>query len=111
MLENDFHQLPTDREHRVQRGHRFLKNHADFVATDLTDFLPGQLHYILRFIQNRSPHDSPRRIWNKTHNAQSSNALAGSGFADQPDDLARMNIKTYAVYSLGDSGFGLKVSS
>jgi hypothetical protein len=32
VLQVHLHQLKTDREDRVQRCHRLLKNHADFVA-------------------------------------------------------------------------------
>src|SRR5438477_13080333 len=42
MLLDGFGNLPPDRQHRVQRGHRLLKDHADVAAPHLADLLLGQ---------------------------------------------------------------------
>ena len=35
--------LPVDRQHRVERGHRVLEDHRDVVATNRPDLIVGQL--------------------------------------------------------------------
>ena len=46
MLLEGLGDLPADRQHRVQRGHRLLKDHADVAAAHLAHLLVGKLQQV-----------------------------------------------------------------
>ena len=46
MLFESFGDLPADRQDRVQRGHRLLKDHADIAAAHLADLLVRKLQQV-----------------------------------------------------------------
>ena len=106
VLEHHFHDLHTDREHRIQRSHRLLEDHADLFAADVADLVPGELQQIPPFIKDGAAGNFAWRIRYEPQNAERGHALAGSGLANKTKNLAGINIEVDAIDGLGRSGFG-----
>ena len=65
-----FRNLLTTFNDRIQRSHRFLKNHGYFIAPDILHLLLRNLHQVLSLIENFSLGNLSRRIRNKLHNSK-----------------------------------------
>ena len=105
MLQHHFHDLHADGEHRVQRSHRLLKDHADLVAANLPHLFPRQLQQIPPFIKDGAANDLARRIRYQPQDAQRRDALSRAGLADQAHDFAWHDVEADAVNSLCHAGF------
>ncbi len=94
-----FHQLSTHLERWVQDGDRLLEDEADVLATDLlplalgdrSDITPVELH---------GPAREAPGCGGQTQRRQHRHALAGSGFADDAERLARHHGERNAVQDL-----------
>ena len=60
VLQDHLHDLHADREHGIQRRHRLLEDHADFVSANLSNVFPGQLEQILSLVDDRAADDFSR---------------------------------------------------
>src|SRR5215475_9599603 len=60
--------LIANREHRIERGHRFLENHGNIVATDTTHLRWGEGQQIRPFKKNLPVNDFTWGIWDKAQN-------------------------------------------
>ena len=80
-------ELAPDREHRVQRGHRLLEDHADLAAPHVTHRLFGELQEIAALEQDLATDDPARGPGDEPHDAQRADALAAARF---PDDAQRL---------------------
>ncbi|MNI33957.1 hypothetical protein D3C73_879280 [compost metagenome] len=87
MKPGGFGNLPANLEHRIQRGHRLLKNHRNPVAADTPYFLHRHLQHILAFktdLPGGNPADPLRQ---QLHDRQRGDAFAAAGFADDAQRL------------------------
>ena len=92
-----FVDLPADRHHRVERGHRLLKDHRHAGGAQLPqapvaeaeDFLADQLYAAAGGHQ--------RTFLQQPHHRQRCHRLAGAAFADQAERLGFANLQRDAV--------------
>src|SRR5439155_23996094 len=108
MQPDRFGDLLADCEHRVERGHRFLKNHGDLSA-------PNGLHRRRRgraqsdAITSRTREherarcDAAAAMLDETHQRQRRHRLARPGLADDGDGFAMADAKRYAAHGLHDA--------
>ncbi|EMD28667.1 hypothetical protein C791_0291 [Amycolatopsis azurea DSM 43854] len=87
MSADRFDQLLPDREHRIQRAHRFLEDHADLVAPDGAQFVRRQRVEIATGQQRPAGDLGFRR--QQPEQGQRGDRLARAGFPHHRDDLAR----------------------
>ena len=88
----DFGDLLTDREQRIQRRHRLLKDHRDVLATDRTHFLLGNREQVgACAVSFKSGRAAAARVHRQSQQAQRSDRLAGTRLADQRQLLAARN--------------------
>src|SRR5271170_1874948 len=69
-------------EDRIQRSHRFLKDHRDLVAADSAHSRLAESQEISTLKANRAADDASRRRWYEAQNGERGDALAAAGFAD-----------------------------
>src|SRR6266404_7645139 len=89
--------LVANREDRIERRHRLLKNHRDLVAAYLAHRFVVELQEIPPAIDNFTADDFSRRRLDETHDRQRGHALAATRFADQAESFALADLETYAV--------------
>src|SRR5690606_32925502 len=82
-----FHDLLADREHRVQRAHGLLENHADLVAANSPPFARGHGQQ-LATIEFDAAHQATGTLRQKTQYGQARDGLAAAALAYEPDALA-----------------------
>ena len=92
--------LVADGLHRVQRGHRFLEDHADAAAPHPAHLGLGQLQQVASVQPDGSLYARDPFL-QEPHDRQRSDAFAGAGFADQRQRLARPDLEAHAL----DHGF------
>ena len=92
MQPQHFGDLESDRQHRVQRGHRLLEDHRDLVAPDAARLGFGQRKQLLsaQFGAAFDPAAAARR---EPHDGQRGDAFSGAGFAHHGDRLLRIDRK------------------
>ena len=91
-----FGNLLANREDRIQRGHRILKDHRDVVTTHGAHLGIRKLQQIAVFEKNLAGDDLSRRR-NQTHDRKRRDRLAATAFAHQPQQLAAIEIETDAI--------------
>ncbi len=106
---NGFGNLPADGEHRVETGHRLLKNHGDIVAAHLAHFTNRQLEQVLSMEQNLAADNFARRGLHQPHDGQRSDAFAAARFAHDAQRLSFFDGKGDVVDSLDDTVFGVEI--
>ena len=80
--------LPSDRQHRVERGHRLLENHADVTAAHLADLFLGEPQQVAPGKDDLAFGDAPRRIRDQAQERKRAGGLARAAFPDDRDRLA-----------------------
>ncbi len=70
MLLQGFGDLPADRQHRVQRSHRLLKDHADVAAAHPAHLLFGEAHQVAAIKQHLAAGDPAGRVGNEAQDRQ-----------------------------------------
>src|SRR6185295_10988549 len=108
-MQNHFHDLLSNREYWIQRGHWLLKDHADLAAANLADFFPGQGQQFPSLELNRPADNLAGRIRNQAKNTQGGDALPGPGFTDETHDFTGHDIEADSIDRLGDAGLGMEV--
>ena len=103
-----FGNLRTDREHRVQGGHRLLKDHGHFRAAQMLQFrLIGMTqvnHAAVAAAQfDGAVDDLAAAVFDKTHYREGGNGLAGSRFAYQRKGLAGADGEGFIDYCRGSA--------
>ena len=101
--------LPLDRQHRVQRRHRLLKDHADLAAADLAHLLLGQLQQVAAVEPDFAPGDPSRRVRDQPQHRHRGDRFAGPAFADHRHGLAGIHRIRDAVDRAYDTGAGAKL--
>ncbi|MNI08007.1 hypothetical protein D3C73_610300 [compost metagenome] len=94
MLTQHFGDLLTDLQDRVERGHRFLKDHADTVAANFLHVLErdGQKFLALEFNLAGHAGVSGRQ---QAHDRHGRDAFAGAGFADDGNGFLRCDVEAH----------------
>src|SRR5262245_58690913 len=88
--------LGFDRQDRIERGHRVLKDHRDRSAADFAKLAWWETENIAAHEPNRARDDAPRRV-HETKQGEAGDALAGSRFTDKAQHLAGVEPEEYAV--------------
>src|SRR5262245_40138532 len=100
-------------KHRIERGHRLLKNHGNLVAANFAHLLVAKLEEIVPAITNLAADDLSRRRWDQSHNRKRRDALATTGLADESEGFPFRDVKTDAVncpyFSFWRKKRGLKI--
>jgi hypothetical protein len=96
MDQERLHELQTDREHRVQRGHGFLEDHGDLPAPHRAHRFGIERCKIPAGKADATAGDAAGGLRQQPHDGERGDRFAGSGFADQGHDLARMHGEAHA---------------
>lgn len=91
--------LGADRQHRVQRHHRILKDHGDDLAADRSQFMGRQAHQFPPLQPDRASNDTTWFI-DKPDDRKPGNRFARSGLSDKAEDLALVQRKRDPVHGL-----------
>jgi hypothetical protein len=73
-----FGDLVADGKNRIERCHRFLKDHGDAVATNATDLLGGQIQQVLPIEIDATVHDPAGRIGYQAHDGLGGHTLSAA---------------------------------
>ena len=95
----DLRHLLADSEHRVQGGHRILKNHRDLVAANGTHLRGRFLRQVLILEANAAagyPSVAPQKLDNRL----TGDAFPAARLADDADEFPRLNLKAHATHRL-----------
>ena len=103
MLLQRLGQLALDRQHGVQRGHRFLEDHADLAAAHLAHLVVGQLQHVAPADGDRALDDLAGRVGDQPQDRHGADRLAASRLADDGDRLALGDVIGNAVHRLNDA--------
>src|SRR5262249_4888614 len=79
--------LPADGIDRGERRHRILEDHRDLLAADVAQLALRQAQQLAALVDDRA-FDHRVGIADQAPDAQQRDGLAGSGFADDAEDLA-----------------------
>ncbi len=93
----DFGNLLFDRMERIERCHRLLEDHGDVVAANFAQFAVGGLQQILALEEDLAARMACRGIGQKPQDRICRDRLAGTGFADERDNLALVDIERDAI--------------
>ena len=85
--------LFTDRENRVQGGHRFLEHHADLAATDLANIFIAERQQVLFEKMNSAPNDLAGWPRDQPEDRQGTDRLATAAFAYHSHSLTLIDIE------------------
>ena len=77
-------------DNRIQRSHRFLKNHGHLVSPQFLHLFFGKFNQILPFIQDLASRNPSGRIGNQLQNRQRRHALAASALSHDSQLLSFM---------------------
>ena len=111
LVEDDrFHDLSADGEHRVQRRHRLLKDHADVAAADRLHLPLGQPHEVAAEERDAARFDAGGR-GQQPHDRERRDALAGAALADDAERAALLEAEREIVDGLDDAFFGVEVGA
>ncbi|MNS68216.1 hypothetical protein D3C72_1014910 [compost metagenome] len=94
--------LPLDGVERVERGHRFLKDHGDVVAAHGAKRTFRQGQHILAVEQDFPRRMARCRIGQQFEDGIRRDRLTGTGFANEGDDFARHQVEGDLID--GDAG-------
>ena len=93
----DLCHLFTDGQHRVQGGHRILKNHRDLVAANGAHLRRGFLRQIVILEANAAagyPSVAPQKL----NDRLTGDAFPAARLADDADKLPRLHLKAHAAH-------------
>ena len=100
-----------DREHRVERGHRLLKDHADLFAAD-RPHLPARAGRPGPCPRSAIRPDSiSRGRRQQPHDRQRRDALARPALADDPQRPPLLDAKRHVIHRLHDAVVGVEVGA
>ena len=83
----DVDRLGRDREHRVERGHRVLKDHRDAIAAQAPQLALAELQDVAAVESDLAAADLGI-VREQPHHGGDQRGLAAAALPDQPDDLA-----------------------
>src|SRR5215472_8218166 len=88
MERNRLADLASDRDQRIERGHRLLKNHRNVVAADALHLAFGQVKQVGSGKSDFTADDASGRVGDKTQNGQRRHTLSATRLADNAQRLA-----------------------
>ena len=94
-----FGQLVADRQNRVQRGHRFLKDHANVAPTDALHFRLRKFQQILTIEHHATVRNIGGLGRQQAHDRQSRNRFSRSAFAYNRNHFAGAHIVGHVLHS------------
>ena len=110
---DDLVQLVADTEHRVQCGHRLLKDHGDDVAPQVLHHGVGGLGNVVGFIAqiqaDLALHHLTLRPLQQLHQGQTGDGLAAAGLTHHAHSLSDRHGEADAVHGLDHAGVGEEV--
>jgi hypothetical protein len=86
-----FGDLAANRQHRVKRGHRVLKDHGDAVAANLAQLFLAHLDQVLTVKQDLAVYNFTGWLGNQADERHHAHTLAGTGFTYNRNGLAFVN--------------------
>src|SRR5579859_7688619 len=98
-----FTDLTTDRQHRVQRGHRILKNHGDPVTADAADLPVVHFEQVFAVERDTARGDPAWRLGDEAHDRQCRHTLATTRFAHDAERLAAIDREADTIDGLDDA--------
>ena len=110
MQSERFSDLLSNREDRIQRSHRVLKDHRDIIATNRAHFSVGKFQQVPA-IKNNFPACNPARRRYQTHDRKRSHRLATTAFAHQAKELATIEVKADVINRAHKAGTGSEMRS
>ena len=88
--------LPADVQHRVERGHRLLEDHADLVAADVPHLRLREGQQVLALEADR-PGDLARRLRDEPQDGHGGHGLAAAALAHDGQRLAGRDLEGHAI--------------
>src|SRR3972149_5691275 len=110
MQSDRFLNLVSDREDRVEGGHRLLEDHRDPVSANLSYFFLRKIDQFLSFKKNLSTHNLSRGDGDETKDGEGRNTLPTTRFAHHAQRLAFGQMVTDSVHCLSHTFIGEEVS-
>ena len=100
-LGEDFRDLRADFQHRIERGHRFLKDHPDLTPAQALHFGLGGRDKVGLAIENHRPaKDTPARIVDQPVDRHCRDGFAGPALPDDGDGFAGVKVEADAMNDL-----------
>ncbi len=90
--------LPADGQHRIQAGHRLLKDHRDRIAADVAHLRFGQSQQVAAF-ETDTALDLAGRFLDQPQDRHRGDRLAAAGFTDHCQCLAALDVQRHALDS------------
>ena len=100
--------LPADRQHRVERGHRVLEDHRDLAAADRAQLLVVQREQVAAVEHRRAARDAAVAR-EDPEQRERGDALAAARLADDPERLARRDVERDPVDRVDEPALGAEV--
>ena len=94
--------LAPDRHHRVERGHRLLEDHRDFVAADPPHLGLAEREQVTPGKADRPRDDPARRRGDEAQHGQGGDALAAAGLADDGEGFSGHHPERHPVDGTDD---------
>ncbi len=95
-----FHDLESDRKHRVQRCHRILEDHRDLAPPHLSHLLFFEFHKIAIIKHNTVGYNFPWRLRDQPHHREHRHALPAPALPDDAQRLPLTHIKRDPVHRM-----------
>src|SRR5207249_7897463 len=94
---NGLGDLLAHREDRIERGHRLLEDHRDFLAADLAHLRRRQVQEVPAVVEDLAFDDAAGRLGDQPHDAEGGHALAAARLAHHAQRLAGLDVEVDAV--------------
>jgi len=88
--------LETDTQDWVERCHRILEDHGNFIAAKLSDFVLRHLEDVLLSEEDSSARNASR-IWDEAEERESRHRLARTRLPDDADDFSPFNFEADVI--------------
>jgi hypothetical protein len=98
----DFGDLLAHVPDRVERRLRLLEDHADPIAADVAHLLVGHGQQVLTVEHDPATLDAPG-LRDQPHDRKTRHGLAAARLADEPHDLAAIDVEIDAVDGMDDA--------
>src|SRR5512137_251172 len=105
-----FRDLIAYLEHRVQRGHRLLKDHGYLISSDLSHFRDRQFQQILSLEDHFASFYFTGWAFDQPHDGKRGHTLSASGFPDNAQGISLTHFQIQIVNSLGNSKVSVEIS-
>ena len=108
MDEQRLHDLLSDRQDRIERGHRLLEDHGDVASAHRAHLVVGEIEQVAPLEQDAARGNAGGVLGQQPHDGERGNRLAAAGFADDGHDLAAVDAVGNAVDRADGAARGLE---